>query len=340
MGYLMKLGESYGAEIQLSRNNTYGNQILIVDGQGRSGKNLIAVLLSSLKNVEKMRLDSQIDYIPRYYFLGKMSQDAAITALKTEFDEKYYYTWISRDVNFRFGDYTGVFKQANKFRYLKRLVMSADEKASDKLKIKLPIFQEMTHDGLHVAKLYFKALGTTRLKMIHIFRDPIENIYEQHKRDFGTRIGNDPRELQLSFTFDNQPIPIIAIGYEKEYLSANPIERLVLMVDIMFRRNVQGYLDLSPDEKEKILFIEFEEFVQSPNKDLQRIEAFLGQKFTKGSKRILKRENCPRNLRLDERYLKIQKIENQLGPQYKQILSQLLVDYDSKPWLKWKNSTY
>ena len=336
----MELGESYGAEVHLSRNNTYGNQILIVDGQGRSGKNLIAVLLSSLKNVEKMRLDSQIDYIPRYYFLGKMSQDAAIAALRTEFDEKYYYNWISRDVNFRFSDYTGVFKQANKFRYFKRLVMPADEKASIKLKTKLPTFQEMTHDGLHVAKLYFKALGTDRLKMIHIFRDPIENIYEQDKRDFGTRIGNDPRELQLSYTFENQSIPIIAIGHEKEYLDANPIERLVLMVDIMFRKNIQGYLDLSPGEREKILFIEFEEFVQAPTKDLQRIEAFLGQKFTKQSKHILKRENCPRNLRPDERYLKIQRIENELGPAYKQILSKLLIDYDSKPWLKWKNATY
>jgi hypothetical protein len=336
----MKLGESFGAEIQLSRNNTYGNQVLIVDGQGRSGKNLIAVVLSSLQNVEKMRLDSQIDYIPRYYFLGKMSEDAAITALKTEFDEKYYYNWISRDMNFRFKDYTGVFKQANKFRYFKRLVMPADEKASIKLKNKLPIFQEMTHDGLHVAKLYFKALGTDRLKMIHIFRDPIENIYEQHKRNFGTRIGNDPRELQLSYTFDNQSIPIIAIGREKEYIEANPSERLVLMVDIMFRRNVQGYLDLSPREKENIFFIEFEEFVQSPMKDLKRLESFLGQKFTKRAKRILKRENCPRNLSTGERNQKVHRIENELGPRYKQILSELLIDYDAKPWLKWENATY
>lgn len=331
----MKLGENYGFEVRLERNNTFKNQVLIIDGQGRSGKNLIAVLLSSMKKVEKMRLDSQIDYIPRYYFLGKMSEDAAVAALRTEFDEKYYYNWIARDVNFRFSDYTGVFKQAYKFKYFKRLFLEADDKASTRLQKELPIFQEMTHDGLHVAKLYFQALGTNRLRIIHIFRDPVENIYEQNKRGFGSRIGNDPRELQLSFMHKNEAIPIIAIGQELEYLNAEPLERLVLMVDLMFRRNLQGFLDLSQDEKKNILFIEFEEFIQHPEKDLRRLEDFIGEKFTTRSRRILKRENCPRILASDRRVARIQEIEAGLRPQYRERLRKLLIDYDSNPWLDW-----
>jgi hypothetical protein len=286
-----------------------------------------------MNKVEKMRLDSQIDYIPRYYFLGKMSEDAAIAALRTEFDEKYYYNWISRDVNFRFSDYTGVFKQAKKMMYLKRLFLEADEEASLKLQTELPIFQEMTHDGLHVAKLYFKALGTSRLKLIHILRDPIENIYEQHKRGFGSRIGNDPRELQLSYMFNQEPIPIIAIGYEAEYSSAEPLERLVLMVDLMFRRNLQGYLDLSLSERKNILFIDFEEFIQSPTKDILRLEDFIGQEFTNRYRRILKRENCPRVLSADRRVSRIRDIEAGLRPQYRERLRKLLIDYDSHSWL-------
>ena len=85
----MKLGKTFERDVDLSRENTFDNEIIIIDGQGRSGKNLISVLLTSMNRVEKMRLDSQIDYIPRYYFLGKMSLDAAVTALRTEFDEKY-----------------------------------------------------------------------------------------------------------------------------------------------------------------------------------------------------------------------------------------------------------
>jgi hypothetical protein len=331
----MKLGEDYGFKVQLTRHNTFNNKIVIIDGQGRSGKNLIGVLLSSMNKVEKMRLDSQIDYIPRYYFLGKMSEDAAVAALKTEFDEKYYYNWISRDVNFRFSDYTGVYKQANRSKYLKRMFLPADEKASLRLQKELPIFQEMTHDGLHVAKLYFKALGINRLKMIHVFRDPIENILEQNKRGFGSRIGNDPRELQLSYLYKGEPVPIIALGHEETYISAEPLERLVLMVDLMFRRNLEGYSDLSLDERKNILYIDFEEFIQSPMKDLLRLEDFIGEKFTKKSRRILRRENCPRKLTARRRVERIQEIECGLRPQYRERFRRLLVDYDAHPWLDW-----
>ena len=95
----MKLSETYDRNFDLTRENTFGNDVIIIDGQGRSGKNLISVLLTSMHRVEKMRLDSQIDYIPRYYFSGKMSFDAAVTALKTEFDEKFYYNSIIRFID-------------------------------------------------------------------------------------------------------------------------------------------------------------------------------------------------------------------------------------------------
>ena len=119
----MKIGNTYGDEVQLRRGNTFGNEVVLVDGQGRSGKNLIAVLLSTMDRVEKMRLDSQIDYFARHYFLGKMSLDAAVIALQLEFDEKYYYQAISRDVNFRIDDYSGVLKQGKRWQYFRRLFL-------------------------------------------------------------------------------------------------------------------------------------------------------------------------------------------------------------------------
>ena len=69
-------------EIELVRNNVFTNKIIIIDGQGRSGKNLISILLSTMDKVEKMRLDSQFDYLPRYLQLGKMTKDATITILE------------------------------------------------------------------------------------------------------------------------------------------------------------------------------------------------------------------------------------------------------------------
>ena len=331
----MKLGKTYGRNVELKRDNTFDNDVVIIDGQGRSGKNLIAILLTSMPRVEKMRIDSQIDYIPKYYFLGKMSFDAAVTSLRTEFDEKYYYNSISRDVNFRIDDYSGVLKQAKRLEYFRRLFLPADEAAVARLKNEKPIFQEITHDGLHVAPLFFSALED-RLKLIHVFRDPVGNIYEQNLRDFGTRIGSDPREFQLTYLWNNHPVPLMAIGKEEAWLSCNPIERLVLTVEAMYRSNIQGYFDLKKKEREKIYFIEFEDFVVNPFPYMEGLENFIGEPFGKASKRILKRERCPRKLEYSERELRIKKIRSSIGNDYDDIFMKLLQDYDSKPWLDWK----
>jgi hypothetical protein len=328
----MKLFENYGFERNLIRSNTFENEIVIVDGQGRSGKNLIAVLLSTMNRVEKMRLDSQFDYIPRYYFMGKMSLDAAIAALQTESDEKYYYNSISRDVNFRPTDYSGVLFQGKRLEYLLRLFQPADEKAVKRLADKRPIFQEMTHDGLHIADLYFRAFGS-RLKIIHVFRDPVGNIYEQNVRGFGSRIGKDPRELQLTHEWNGQSVPIIAIGREDEYLRANSTERLVLMVDIMFRANLKGFNDLGKEEKRRVMFIEFEKFVVEPQSYLNQIESFIGEKFGRSKQRILNRENCPRIIDVKTRQERHGRIYSQIRPHFRERFDHLIEDYDARPWV-------
>ena len=260
--------------IELVRENSFRNKIVIIDGQGRSGKNLISVLLSTMDHVEKMRLDSQFDYLPRYYKLGKMSKDAVITALRTEADEKLFYTIISRDVNFRLSDYSGVMKQGKRLLYFKRLFFMSDDSAVKLLEEGKVIFQEMTHDALHLADVFFETFNE-RLKMIHVFRDPIGNIFEQNTRDFGTRIGTDPRELQLSFLWKNHTIPIMAIGMEEEYLMANSIERLIMMVNAMYRKNIDGFINLDQKYKKNIFFIEFEDFVQKPEIYLSNLENFV-----------------------------------------------------------------
>jgi hypothetical protein len=327
----MNISESYDKKLTLVRSNTFENEILIVDGQGRSGKNLVSVLLTSMNRVEKMRLDSNFDYIPRYYFSKNMSREAAVVALHLEADEKYYYNSISRDVNFRPADYSGVLKQGNWLKYFIRLFLPADEKALERIINESPIFQEMTHDALHVAEIYFQAFSS-RLKLIHVFRDPVENILEQHKRGFGARIGSDPREFQLTYGWNGYEIPLTAIGREDEYLNGNSIERLVVMVDNMFRANLAGFYALDEIFKNQVMFIEFEDLVTEPEIYLQNLEKFIGEKFKRSLRRILKREKCPRSINPETRDQKRLIINDQIGAHYKDVLDCLLADYDLKPW--------
>ena len=323
--------------IELVRENCFKNQIIIIDGQGRSGKNLISVLLSTMNHVEKMRLDGQFDYLPRYHNLGKMSKDAIITALRTEADEKLFNTIIGRDVNFRLSDYSGVMKQGKRLQYFKRLFFMSDDSAVKLLEEGKIIFQEMTHDALHLADIYFEAFNK-RLKMIHVFRDPIGNIFEQNLRNFGTRIGTDPRELQLSYKWKNQTIPLMAMGMEEDYLMANSTERLVMMVSAMYYKNIQGFKILDEEHKNNVLFIEFEDFVQYPQNYLNKIENFVGSNFGKNFKRILNRENCPRIIDPSERENRINTIKNNISKKYEILLDKLINDYDNKIWLTWNKN--
>ena len=104
----------------------------------------------------------------------------------------------------------------------------------------------------------------------------------------------------------------------------------------MYRMNVQGFFDLQKEDRQKIFFIEFEDFVVNPYPYMRGLEEFIGEKFGRANKRILKRERCPRKLDNSERKVRIEKIRSSLRENYDEIFMKLLNDYDSKPWLDWK----
>ncbi len=316
-------------EVMLARCNTFPNQIVIVDGQGRSGKNLIAVLLSTMDKMGKMRLDSQIDYIPRYWSLGKMTEDAAIIALRTEFDEKLYYDSMSRDVNFRWDDYTGVFKQGNRLEYIRRLFIEPGPKLLQKIIDEKRIFQEMTHDGIQFFDLYVKALGD-RLKFIHVLRNPIHNIYEQNRRGLGQRIGSDPTELQLTFNYKNNLLPLMALGYEELWCKGSELERLTVMADAMFRKNINALKKFSNAFGKQIFVLEFDQFVQDPTRYLHKLENFVGEQFCRSTNRILRREKCPRTIPEEFVSERAHLIRSQIGGEYQLILDKMVSEYNQQ----------
>ena len=311
--------------IELARPNTFSNRVLIIDGQGRSGKNLISVLLSSFEAVEKMQLHSQLDYIPRYFSLGKMSFDAAKVSLLTELDEKYFYSSISRDANLRPSDYSSIWKQARPFNYLLRLIRPESQAVKQILE-QPRIFQDMTHDALQFAPFWFSVLGE-RLNLIHVLRDPVQNIYEQSKRHFGSRIGTDPREFQLTFKYQESVVPLMARGYEEKYLGANDTERIILQVHAMLQKNISGYLALTAEEKSKVYFVDFEEFVLAPLKGLRDLERLVGQTPSRTIKRIMRRERVPRKSLGYDSLTRLEDVKSKVSEDYRRLLDDLLKEY-------------
>jgi len=324
-----KDSSNFNNKIKLVRKNILLREFVIIDGIGSSGKNMLSHIIASFKRVEKMRLDILFDTIPRLYMLNKISHDAAVTIMQIEADMQFYHTMMSRSVNFRFKDGTGVFQNPFPLRYFRRLFSKERGPVIKQIKKINPIFQDMTHDGLRNANILFDAFEKIQFHIIYIARDPVEIIYDWYQRGFGTRIGTDPQEFQFSYEYKENIVPLYAYGWEKEYLSLEPMDRNIGMIEQHFENNIKSYNELPLERKAKILFVFFNELVTDPMPISKKIADFIGTTITSCTKKTCKRENCPR-IGITENILhKKRFIEQHSTKKYILILEELIQKYNT-----------
>lgn len=324
-----KESSNFDNKIKLVRKNILLREFVIIDGIGSSGKGMVGRIIASFKRVEKMRLDMLFDTIPRLYMLNKISHDAAVTVMQIEADMQLYHTMMSRSVNFRFKDGTGVFRNPFPLRYLRRLFIKERGPVIEQIKKINPIFQDQTHDGMRNANILFDAFEKTQFHIIYIARDPVEIIYDWYKRGFGTRIGTDPQELQFSYEYKENIVPLYAYGWEEEYLSSNPMDRNIGMVKQHFENNIKSYNELPLERKAKVLFVFFDELITDPMKISKKIAAFIGTEITSCTKKTCNRENCPRIIIEKDILHKKQFIEQHATKKYLIMLEELIQKYNT-----------
>jgi hypothetical protein len=280
-------------DINLVRPNRLLKEIVFADGIGSSGKGMLSHILSCFDRVEKQSNHTVFDFVPYIYNLGKISHDAAVTYLQTEADMQLYHIMMSRDVNFRFSDSTGVTKNGKRFEYFKRLFFKEGDAIVEKINLKNPILNEAPHDALRNAELFFDSFGSG-LKIIYVIREPFELILDWKRRGFGNRIGIDPREFQFSLIRDNEIIPMFLKDYDIDYFSLNEIERLLYMIHYCFLSNLRGYETLNNKFKTNVFLTTFSSLCRYPEDNIDEFSKFLNLEVVSGLNRILKQENLPR----------------------------------------------
>jgi hypothetical protein len=298
---------------------------VFADGIGSSGKGMLSHLLSSLSQVEKQSNHYAFDYVSYLHWLGKLSTDAAITYLQTEADFQLYHLMMSRDVNFRPHDSTGVFQNARRFEYFRRLFLSEGDPVLRRIEIESPILNEAPHDALRSAQLFFDAFQN-RLQIIYILRDPRELILDWHRRGFGRRIGTDPREFQFSFSEKGQNKPMFMLDNSKNLEKLNEIETLVYMINFIIKHNLDGYRSLVKKFKNSVLLIKFDDLALNPHGLVDHIARFMGTKRTRRTNIIIKRENLPRRL-TDKSQLELE-ISEHLDPETFQVFEEAMRLYE------------
>ncbi|WP_286829434.1 MULTISPECIES: hypothetical protein [Kordiimonas] len=280
--------------LELVRENRLCKEIVFADGIGSSGKGMLSHILGSLTRIEKQSNHTPFDYIAYIHWLGKISDDAAITYLRTEADQQLYHIMMSRDVNFRPKDSTGVMQNANRWRYFARLFMREGDAVLDRIYRDRPILNEAPHDALRNAKLFFDAFGE-ELSFIYIIRDPYELILDWQRRGFGERIGTDPREFQFSVNIGETIVPMFMMNYEGfDYEKMTALERLTLMIHFCVQTNFEGYLNCSKHQQSKIKILTFDQLCTDTENMVEEVGTFLGVEKTKATRRILKQERLPR----------------------------------------------
>lgn len=309
-------------KFNLTRPNRLSKEIIFADGIGSSGKGMLSHILSCFDRVEKQSNHTVFDFIPYIFYMNKITHDAAVTYLQTEADMQLYHMMISRDVNFRVKDSTGVFKNGKRFEYIRRLFRKEGDSVVKRIFFERPILNEAPHDALRNSKLFFDAFGND-LKIIYVVRAPFELILDWKRRGFANRIGEDPREFQLNILMNNSVVPMFMMDYQIDYNSLNEYERLLYFIHFCYKTNLNGYLNLSNSSKSNIFITTFDSLCINPKENINAISKFLNLKLNKSIVRILKQENLPRKINTQSEYLYEQKIKQNISNKHHFLLEDL-----------------
>ncbi|MCF6216963.1 MAG: hypothetical protein L3J58_12435 [Emcibacter sp.] len=307
------------------RNNQLLHKLLLVDGVGRSGKVMLAEIMTCFETVEKQDYHEFLEYIPLAYKYGKIEKDIAIAILKTQIDTELYNGMIGRRINARATDYTSIYKYHSPEIYLKRASMEDGPVIADRVAYEKPVYMAWCHDMVQKSDIVFEAFGD-KLCILYMNRRPIDIIYEWSVKNFGDRVGSDPTEMQYLIDYNGENVPELALGWEKEYLKASPIERIVKMIHTSFDRNYQA-IKKSP-HKDNIIIVDFETLVTSPSDIISSLSSELNLKVGNKIDYILTREYCPRELSISEYKEREKNIFDQISPQNKELVLETNKLYD------------
>ena len=267
--------------------------IVFVDGMWGSGKSILGPLISCFRRAEKWRMEHIYEYLCILKYYHNIDSGACRSLLRIHADLALFNTMISREVNFRPMDESGLFvNNAKAFQYLRRLFTFPGDNIIEEIDKKNPILHIMSHHILQVCPPLFDAFGKS-LKLFVMVRHPLYRI--DHWYAYIDRIGTNRREFTLQVTYKDKIVPWFCKGWEEEYLSQRcRMDRVVLAIDKITQANESTIQSLSDENKKQVFEIPFEHLVKNPWPYIQQLAVVLNDRPTWELKRMLKRQKVPR----------------------------------------------
>lgn len=268
------------------------DDMLLVDGLGRAGKQLVSKLVSNFDRVECFQYSASLEQFLILSFLGHLERAPAIAYLRLIADELVYNRMIGRSLNARPTDASSILKANDYAEYIRRSVEPEGDEAVVRFNEarRLPCF--MTHHVLAHFDIFADAYPKT--KLVHAVRHPVDLIHSWHLRNWGTRIGNDPRAFALAIEVDGNPAPWWGEDTARLYPTLSPIDRVIIDVLRLQELCDHAYEALTPLRQEQVHYISYERLFTEAQSEMSVVASFFETETSDGFDLILARERVPR----------------------------------------------
>jgi hypothetical protein len=275
--------------MNFKRNNILCDQIIFVDGMSGTGKSILSPILASFERVEKFKIDYNIEYTSVLAEYGKIDNASASLLIRLMADVGLFNSMISREVNLRPSDDSGILNNPDSWKYIKRLFKPGNKQVVTEIKEERPIFHIMSHNLLQTSKPVFEAFGEG-LSMVVMVRHPV--YMAEHWYNYIERFGEDAREFSLA-TGESGNIPWFSTDIEN-YLALSTMDKFVYGVQVLINMYKNTLFALERDKREQVNLIPFESFVLDPEPWIVILAEMLGTQTTSETRKILKKQRCPR----------------------------------------------
>lgn len=291
--------------------------LLLAEGIGRAGKFLLANVLAGIDGIEPVQYKPVLEYIPLLEKFGFIENRAAKELLQAEIDMACYEMLIGRNLNSRRSDKSSIFNNPDWRQYLKRSKALDGDPALVEFYKKRPYSLFILHDdnASPFSSLYFRLFPN--LKIISIWRSPLDLVFSWYQRNLANRLGQDPKTGGVFLADKNgKPIPWFMAGRKENYYSLPLMDRTIIFICEMFKQCDSSYKKLSASDKKKVCFVRYEDILMRPKPAVKKMAKFLGKKVLPEMEKILKNERLPVKSYWPEYEKKKNKIKTLAGPEY------------------------
>ena len=299
-----------------------------ITGLSRSGKSMLAPIVSSFKRSETLIMDYTLEQYPVLNYLGLSSDHVTKYLMRYLANVLIYNSMIGRNSNFRPSDWTSIWNSSDPKKYIKRLVAEEGDSVFETIKVKEPLIPFMLHNALWHSKIYFQSFPD--LKIVHVNRHPVDVIHSWFRKGYSSGFYLKERSALTLINYKDKNLPYYAIGWEEEYCSLSEMDQLVKVINFINSNHDKSYGELSTKNKKQVLIIYFDSMVTKSKSNLTKITSFLNTDKTVYTKTVMDRERCPRKIDMNKRAAKFEEIKESATSDSVRLLQEMVHEYEEQ----------